>query len=274
MRSDPRETRGPVILLVAFGTTIPTAREAFKRIDEQTRSAFPDTEIRWAYTSKIVRRRLAAQGTILDSPEIALARLMDEGYREVALLSLHVFPGREFHDLHHNVQLFSKMTKGFDRIHLAKPLLSSYEDLERVASVLIQAHPSERKSDEAVLYVGHGNQAHPADMVYTAMGHVLGTLDPRVLVGTIQGKPGVNELLPRLLSLGIARAWLVPFMAVAGEHARNDMAGDHPESWKSILAANGIESQVVMRGLAELPTIVDIWLDHLREALSRAAGAE
>ncbi|MHC1742133.1 MAG: sirohydrochlorin cobaltochelatase [Syntrophobacteraceae bacterium] len=267
-------TRRPVILLVAFGTTIPEAREVLKRIDERATARFPDAEIRWAYTSKIVRRRLAAQGTVLDSPEIALARLMDEGHLEATLLSLHVFPGREFHDLNHNVQLFSRMVKGFQRLRMAKPLLSSYEDLERVAAVLLDSLPAARGPDDAVVLVGHGNQAHPADMVYTAMGHVLSRLDPLVLVGTIQGKPGITEVLSQLRTLGVKKAWLVPFMAVAGEHARKDMAGEGPESWKSILTAHGIECRIELRGLAEVPAVVDIWLDHLRDVFSTANGIE
>jgi sirohydrochlorin cobaltochelatase len=269
-----QEFAQPVILLVAFGTTIPEAQEAFRSIEERARSAFPDTEIRWAYTSKIVRRRLAALGTFLDSPEIALARLMDEDHREVALLSLHVFPGREFHDLNHNVQLFSKMAKGFQRLRVARPLLSSYEDLTRVAEVLSRNLPPERGPEEAVLFVGHGNAAHPADMVYTAMGHVLRNKDPRLFVGTIQGRPGIHDVLPELRQLGVTKAWLVPFMAVAGEHARKDMAGDQPDSWKSLLADHGITSRTQLKGLAEIPAVVDLWLDHLREVFSRTAGME
>jgi sirohydrochlorin cobaltochelatase len=269
-----KETHQPVILLVAFGTTIPEAQEAFRKIDERARSAFPGAQIQWAYTSKIVRRKLADQGTFLDSPEIALARLMDEGHREVALLSLHVFPGREFHDLHHNVRLFSKMVKGFQHLRVARPLLSSYEDLMRVAGVLLQSLPAERGREEAVLFVGHGNRAHPADMVYTAMEHVLQKQDPRLFVGTIQGKPGIHDVLPVLRKLGVTKAWLIPFMAVAGEHARKDMAGEQPESWKSLLAADGISSRTVLKGLAEIPAVVDIWLDHLREVFSSTAGVE
>ncbi len=264
----------PVILLVAFGTTVPEAQAAFRLIDEMTCAAFPDAEIRWAYTSRIVRRRLAAQGTFLDSPEMALARLLDEPRRRVLLLSLHVFPGREFHDLHHNVRLFSKMVKGFQGLRLARPLLASYDDLVRLAGTLAATLPSDRRPDEAVVFVGHGNRAHPADMVYTALGHVLKQLDPRIFVGTIQGRPGVGDLLPELKQAGVQTAWLLPLMAVAGEHARNDMAGDQPGSWRAALAEHGIETRIVLRGLAEIPEVVNLWLDHLRELFSNGSGME
>jgi sirohydrochlorin cobaltochelatase len=111
-------------------------------------------------------------------------------------------------------------------------------------------------------------------MVYTAMGHVLRNKDPRLFVGTIQGRPGIHDVLPELRRLGVTKAWLVPFMAVAGEHARKDMAGDQPESWKSLLADHGITSRTQLKGLAEIPAVVDLWLDHLREVFSRATGTE
>jgi len=60
----------------------------------------------------------------------------------------------------------------------------------------------------------------------------------------------------------------MPFMAVAGDHARNDMAGDEPDSWKSILGKKGYTCEVVLKGTTENPEIVDVWLDHLRIALA------
>ena len=57
-------------------------------------------------------------------------------------------------------------------------------------------------------------------------------------------------------------------MAVAGDHARNDMAGDEPDSWKSILKKNGIASEVILVGTAEIPAIADIWIDHAKKAFS------
>ena len=73
-----KDGKKPAILLVTFGTSVASAPVAFTNIEQQVRQAYPDTEIRWAYTSKMIRKKLAKEGKILDSPEIALARLMDE----------------------------------------------------------------------------------------------------------------------------------------------------------------------------------------------------
>jgi len=257
----------PAILLVAFGTSVPEAQSAFDRIQAKTVEAFPGEEIRWAYTSGFIRAKLSREGRMLDSPEAALARLKDEGFSQVAVLSLHVFPGQEFHDLYRTAMLFTQMAKGFRRVVVARPLLSSYDDLVRTARALLLQIPGRRQSDEAVLFMGHGNQRHPADLVYAAMNHVLSDLSEHVYVATVQGRPSLEDFLPRLQAGKSTRAWLLPFMTVAGEHARKDMAGDGPDSWRSVLARNGIDCEVQLAGIAENPAIVEIWLDHLRDAL-------
>ncbi|MCU0573835.1 MAG: sirohydrochlorin cobaltochelatase [Syntrophobacteraceae bacterium] len=267
--SSTQEPFRRAILLVAFGTSVPEARKAFGRIQSQVARAFPRTEIRWAYTSRVIRAKLARQGETLESPELALARLKDEGFSHVAVLSLHVFPGQEFHDLHRTATLFTRMAKGFRGVAVAMPLLSSYEDLVRAAGALLLQVPTDRRPDEAVLFMGHGNQKHPADMVYAAMNHVLSDLSERAHVGTVQGRPNIHDLLPKLQAVGVRKARLIPFMTVAGEHARQDMAGDDPGSWRSVLARHGIECEVQMAGIAENPAIVEIWLDHLGEAMER-----
>ncbi len=52
-------------------------------------------------------------------------------------------------------------------------------------------------------------------------------------------------------------------MSVAGDHAKNDMAGTEEDSWLSILTKEGIECVPVLKGTAEFDQFVDIWVDHL-----------
>jgi sirohydrochlorin cobaltochelatase len=73
------------ILLVAFGTSIPEAQKAYENIDAMAKKAFPETTIRWAYTSKKIRAKLAKQGKQLDSPELALAKEKEGGLSTVTL---------------------------------------------------------------------------------------------------------------------------------------------------------------------------------------------
>lgn len=256
------------ILLVAFGTSVPEAQKAFDVIDAEARKRFPGVEIRWAYTSGIIRAKLAKQGKIMDSPEVALAKLMNENYTHCAILSLHTIPGIEFHDLYQNAHCFQEMSGGFEKILIARPLLSSKEDMERAAKAMIKHIPASRKPEEAVLLMGHGSENHPADALYLAMNQIFQELDPNVFVGTVEGYPALDDLLPKLTERKVKKVYLMPFMLVAGDHARNDMAGDEPDSWKSVLTKNGIASEAVLKGTAEYPEIVEIWLDHLAAAFA------
>lgn len=257
------------ILLVAFGTSVAEAQKAYDQIDAQARQAFPQVDIRWAFTSKTIRAKLAGQGKNVNSPEGALAQMMDEGYTHVAVLSLHVIPGKEFHDLARNAELYGRMAGGFERILVARPLLSSHEDMVRVAKAMLGHVPSERKPEETILFLGHGNEKHPADAIYAAMNYTFQELASNVFVGTVQGYPSIEEILPKLTEKKIQKAYLIPFMAVAGDHARNDMAGDKAGSWKSVLAKSGIACEAIQVGIAEHPEVVEIWLDHLREIFAR-----
>ena len=56
-------------------------------------------------------------------------------------------------------------------------------------------------------------------------------------------------------------------MSVAGDHARNDMAGAAEDAWVSVLTREGIECVPVLKGTAEFDQFVDIWVDHLGGAL-------
>ena len=53
-------------------------------------------------------------------------------------------------------------------------------------------------------------------------------------------------------------------MIVAGDHAKNDMAGDDQESWFSQFRAAGFETEAVLKGLGEYPDIRNILVEHLK----------
>ena len=67
---------------------------------------------------------------------------------------------------------------------------------------------------------------------------------------------------------GVKKAYLMPFMSVAGDHAMNDMAGDEDDSWKSILTKAGVKCVPILKGTAEYDGIADLWVEHLKGAMS------
>jgi sirohydrochlorin cobaltochelatase len=254
-------------LLVTFGTSVPSAQVAFVNIEKQVRAAFPETEIRWAYTSKTIRKKLAKNGTSIDSPEIALARLMDDGFTRVVVQSLHMIPGVEFEELNAHARLFGQM--GMDRVEVSPPLLSSDEVLDKVLQTIAATIiPQERKPEDAVILMGHGTH-HASDAIYSALMYKAQKMDANLYVGTVEGHPTFDEVKAILVKKGVKKAYLLPLMTVAGDHAKNDMAGEEPSSWKSQLAKEGIASVPVLQGLAEFDPLVALWVENLKTAMGR-----
>jgi sirohydrochlorin cobaltochelatase len=253
------------ILLVTFGSTIPEAQVSFENIESSVKKAFPGVPVRWAYTSRIIIRKMAKKGKQLATPEEALASMMRENFTHVAVQSLHTMPGAEFDGLAENVQRFAGMSKGLRKVSVGYPLLKTNADMARVAEAILKVIPKERRKKEAVVLMGHGSR-HPADVYYAALAYRLQKKDPNIFVGTVEGWPKIDNIKTDLKIRGIKKAYLMPFMSVAGDHARNDMAGPGEDSWKSILEKEGIECVVVLKGTAEYHEFVDIWVDHLRSA--------
>lgn len=253
------------ILLVAFGSSEDSAQVSFENIEKQVETAFPDTPVRWAYTSHIIRAKLAEQGKRLDSPEVALARMQDENFTHVAVQSLHTIGGEEYHDLCRTVESFKIMGR-FQKIILGYPLMSTQEDMERTVAAILKTIPKERKKNEAVVLMGHGTP-HPSNAFYAALMFQLQLKDPNIFVGTVEGYPDVDVIKELMLQEKIKKAYLMPFMSVAGDHAKNDMAGDEEDSWKSVFTKAGIACVPVMKGTAEYDDFVAIWVDHIRGPL-------
>jgi sirohydrochlorin cobaltochelatase len=254
------------ILLVAFGTSVPQAEVSFNNIEKKVKESFPGIPVRWAYTSSIIRKKLAGQGKHLDSVEMALVRMMDDGFTDVAVQSLHTIRGEEFDDLVETVRAISHIPGGFRKLEIGTPLLSSEKDLELVSRAMVDNFPEKRKKNEAVLIMGHGTP-HPANAFYTALMYHLQKKDPNVFVATVEGSPSIDDAVSFMKARKLKTAWLVPFMSVAGDHARNDMAGDEDDSWKSILGKEKITSVPVLKGTAEYDNMVAIWIGHLKDAL-------
>ena len=126
--------------------------------------------------------------------------------------------------------------------------------------------PKARKANEAVVLMGHGTH-HPGNIYYSAMNWQLQQKDPNIIMGTVEGYPELGDVIAWLKERKIGKVWLMPFMSVAGDHAKNDMAGDEEDSWKSQLAKVGFSCQTVLKGTAEYDEFVDIWVGQLAKAM-------
>ena len=258
------------ILLVAFGSSLPEGVAAIDAVEHAVKNAYPGVELRVAYTSRIIMRKIAReQNRIVDEPAIALAKMAYEGFTDVAVLSTHIIPGAEYQDLEAVVDGFRTMRErgtkaGFRYIGLSKPLLADGHDFERLAQVLEDAYAKEIK-EGAVVFVGHGTH-HFADAAYSALQTALWQKSPSFFVGTVEGSPSYDDVLYQLKRTKNKRVTVAPAMLVAGDHAVNDIAGDEEDSWKEMLASEGYSVSGRLLGLGQIQGVQRLLVDKLREA--------
>jgi sirohydrochlorin cobaltochelatase len=259
------------ILLVAFGTSREEAHLSLREFEDRVHARFPGIPTRWAFSSGRIRDKLADQGKKTDSVEKALQKMHFEKYTHVAVQSLHVIPGDEYHDLAAEAARFAPDGPGpqrFAGISVGVPLMAAPEDLARAADAAAGLVPADRVPGSGIVFMGHGTR-HAGDLAYDDLARELARRDPLYLVATLDGALTIQAARDALLAAGAGSCRLIPLVALAGRHVQRDMCGAHPESWQSVLQAAGITVACTLTGTAEHPAFAAIWLDHLGAALRR-----
>ena len=253
------------VLVVSFGTThLDTLEKTIQPIEWDIAGRMPGRVQRRAFTSGMILRRLAdREGLHIDDVPQALERLAAEGCADVVLQPTHIMNGDEFDKLCAQAEPFRA---GFKRMVIGRPLLTTLEDYRDLTSALMEILP-EAEEGTVHVFMGHGTEhyANPAYCQLEYMLHDRGRTD--AVVGTVEGYPGFEEVLRRLGEREpVRKAVLHPLMVVAGDHAKNDLAGDEPESWKSRLLARGCQVSCEPKGLGEYPQIRALFVRHALEA--------
>lgn len=244
------------LVMVHFGTTHDDTREkTIHAINRKAQEAFPDMDHYEAYTSRIVIRLLKQRGVEKQTPSEVLKQLKKAGYTHVILQSSNIIDGIEMESLHRDVQ---EMEEAFKDIRIGKPLLYGAEDYEQVIDALRPSLPAQGST----VLVGHGTYT-PITAAYAMMDYMLKSKGyANAHVGTIEGYPTFDNVLQMLKSGTEKQVTLLPFMFVAGEHAKNDIA----EDWKKELEENGYTVTVLMKGLGENPDIQDLFIERIKFA--------
>ncbi|MBU1248055.1 MAG: sirohydrochlorin cobaltochelatase [Proteobacteria bacterium] len=260
------------ILLAAHGSRRPESRAALETVSARVRAAYPDAACALAFTSAHILTIMRQSGETADDVESALNKLHDQGYRRVAVQSLHIIPGREFHEMEALANRLMVRDERFERIEVGKPLLACEEDLVLVAEALMKLVPEDRKPDEAVVFIGHGT-AHSGNEFYPALNRKLQDIDPLVFMGVMgrgSGRePSVATISKWLTRAGVTRAALMPFLFGAGYHAAFDLMGSKADSWETVLGQLGIACRGELKGSGEYSELANIWLAHLADAMAR-----
>ncbi len=293
-----KEEAKKAVVLAVFGTSYPQALKAIVHLRDKASRAFPGMPVKIAFTSEIIRTKWQHRATdrqwrqmhpdipediyAVKNPLATIADLQNQGYRSIAVQSTHIFAGEEFENLKAEVQALAgihtlkERDKPFKVLFLGRPALGEpgdrhpyAEDIQRAADVLKIDVAAARMNASALVYMGHGNEVFSTG-AYVELEAALRESSPGVpvFVGTVEGFPPFENVLERLRHANIRKVTLIPLMVVAGDHARNDMAGADDDSWKRRMENAGIQVVPVLRGLGELDAWADIYIDHLRDAMT------
>lgn len=253
------------ILAVSFGTSFQETRDkTIGAIEAEIASAYPDYHVRRAFTSGMILRKLAQRDQVyIDNVEQAMERLVKEGFQTVIVQPTHIINGEEYEKM---MAQLAKYEGQFDKLLVGAPLLSSSQDFEEVVEAVMK-QVADLDKEHALVLMGHGTEHH-TDAVYAALDYRFKAMGHKhVIVATVEGYPGIEEVKHQLSQMNPGKVILMPFMIVAGDHATNDLAGEEEDSWKSVLEAQGYQTECRLLGLGEMPEIREIYRKHLQKAI-------
>lgn len=291
------------VVLAMFGTTVEPALQGLLNIQKKIEQKFPNTRVRVAFTSNIIRKKwhhraedpeyIKAHPEIpknilhVKTPLATIADLQNESYDNIVIQPTHVSMGEEFLDLHTYAKALMEMGtfkkakyKPFQKVALGRPALGTYgtkfpysEDIATLAQAMAPDATMAARENAGIVYMGHGNEFFPGSGgAYLEFAAKMRKTYPGVIttIGTVEGFPGIEDVMESLRLYGIKKVILKPFMVVAGNHTLNDMSGDEEDSWKSILVKNGFEVIPIAKGLGENSNFANIFVNHAIDAAKDA----
>ena len=258
------------MVVMSFGTTYKDTR--VKTIDatvDAIKAAHPNTKVITAFTSHIIRDRIQQkEGITYPTPEEALAELKKDGYTRVALASLDVIPGMEYN---YDTAVYNLYKDNFKKMTLGTSLMywmGQENQTDQVIETLkaVQSQFPKLGKEDGLLIMAHGTP-DPSNAYYSVIQDRIHTLGMKnVFIYTVEGTPNLEQVIPQLKLHGIKHVTLMPFMMVAGDHANNDMAGNEPDSHKSILEKEGFKVDTYIHGLGENQNIRNLFVERANEA--------
>ncbi|MEG0155164.1 MAG: sirohydrochlorin cobaltochelatase [Lachnospiraceae bacterium] len=250
------------ILVVSFGTShLDTLDKTIGAIERRIQQQYPQEILYRGFTSGMILAKLKKKEQLpMMNVSEALEKMHEDGIETVSIQPTHIIHGVENDKMVEQIKAKSHL---FKKIVIGNPLLSSVEDYKAAIHAVMETIALEE--EEGLVFMGHGTD-HYANAAYPALEYTAHTLGyDRVLVGTVEGFPQLKHVMTGLETRNIRKVKLMPFMVVAGDHAKNDMAGEE-DSWKTILEKAGYQVEVILKGLGEMKGIQNLFVEHLREA--------
>ncbi len=272
------------ILIVSFGTSHRDARERSLDCivrDIQTmaenvmeegannpgyKGSLPETVgIYQAYTSGMILNVLAREGVRIPTVEQAAEQILSDGVRELVVVPTHMIPGMEYHKM---LNALEPYRSGFDKVAVTTTVLENQRDCEALVPVLRDICGFEPGIE--YILMGHGTEAD-ANIRYTQMNEAFNRAElSNVRIASVEAKPDMEDALERLNQIkgrrNIEKVIVQPFMVVAGDHAKNDMAGEE-ESYVTRLREAGFTVEPVIKGLGEYSQFRSLYVEKAKKML-------
>ena len=255
------------ILVVSFGTSFNDSRRlTIGAIEDQIEEAYPDWSVRRAFTAQIVIDHIEKRdGYHIDNVTEALERAVDNGVENLVVQPTHLMAGFEYEELEEQLAEYADVMN----IYLAVNLLDTEEDCTKVINAITDATAEYDDGKTAIVFMGHGTEAESNGIYAKLQEMITGADFENYYIGTVEATPSLDDVIAAIADKGYERVILRPLMVVAGDHANNDMEDpEDPESWYSILTAEGYDVECVLEGLGQIEAIRDLYVEHCADAIA------
>ena len=242
------------IILVSFGSSDDSIREKiFGRLAAELAEKFPTFEIRQAFTSNFMIKKLAARGILIDTLPQAISKLRAEGFGKIFVLPTHLTAGEEFDN---KIKICAA-----EGVEIISPLLSEPPGEKIFATILECFKPA---ADEDLILVGHGSP-HRHNAVYESLQRMAGE---DVHIGVIEQNdtPSFADVVGRLKVRRAEKILLAPLLFNGGVHVAQDIDGDS-DSWRVRLTATGHKVRVVRDGLGTFKNFRRLLIESVAEKI-------
>ncbi len=200
------------IILISFGTSNEKVRNlTIDKLATEISATFPNFELRQAYTSNFIIKKLLQRGIKISNVDEQIANLRAEGFDKIILLSTHLTAGEEFDS---KIKIHAA-----DDVKVLSPIFS--DDLRKISEIILKCYPI---TDEDLILIGHGspNRHNP---VYENFQRLIDENYQHIHVGVIEESdtPNFNHVVERLKNRNVKKILLAPLLFNGGMHVEKDI---------------------------------------------------
>ena len=242
------------IILATFGSADDEVRKLFDTLAAEISAAFPKFEVRQAFTSNFMIRKLARRNIFVPTVDAAISSLRAEGYRKIFVLPTLLTAGEEFDN---KIKICAA-----DDVEIISPLLSNdcatpFD--KKVFVTISECFP--HADDEILILIGHGSP-HRHNPVYEN----LQKLSDEILIGVLEptDTPNFDDVVTRLKTFRTEKILLAPMLFNGGVHLSQDIS----VTWRENLSKLGYKVRVSTFGLGTFEKFRSLYVEKLRGVIN------